>query len=222
MDRVFLYDVDNPPAIRFAAVAIKEVAAGRRHTGLLYSNEGGVVRFLHLAWHLDLRSDSPKAGYAWVDPLVNPRRLRQVASVCRLVWRANGRHVPYAFSPPSDCFSAATGEWLLGPTRHGLTCATFVLAMFELAGLRLIDLSDWPERSEDRTFQEWVVELLKERGATPPHIRAVQDETGAARVRPEEVAASAAVAQRPASFADLWDLSLQIVRFLHRGERSED
>ena len=68
--------------------------------------------------------------------------------------------------PPNDCFDAETGEFLIGPTRYGLTCADLALAVFDLAGLRLARYETWPiGRPGDREWQLWVADQLEADGA---------------------------------------------------------
>jgi len=205
MDRVFSQQQRPISDVSHAAIAIRSVNLSQRHIGVLHREDGvDEVHLLHLAWHHDLKNSLPGPVYFWVDLDVPSRRLRQVAAICRKVWRSNQGTLPYALSPPNDCFDHQTGEFLLGPTRRGLTCASFVLAIFEEAGLRLAHYATWPtNRSGDREWQEWVIEQL-ENGASPAtaeHIEAVKGEVGAVRYRPEDVAGAATVSPLPADFA---------------------
>jgi hypothetical protein len=203
MDRVYHPSQRPFRQVRSAGIAIREVDTDQRHIGLLHAETATGIHFLHLAWHKDLRQEAPRDNYHWVDPVFPESRLRQVAAVCRLVWRANGRNsIPYGFSPPSDCFDANNGQYLFGPTQYGLTCATFILAVFHRAGLPLVRYETWPTgRPGDPKWQEAVVRgLLDTPSATPEHIRAVQNDVGTVRYRPEEVAASATIRPSPADF----------------------
>ena len=140
------------------------------------------------------------------DPAIPSARTRQVAALCRKVWRSNQKAIPYAFSPPSDCFDRETGVFLLGPTRLGLTCSSFVLAVFHAAGLPLVNYGTWPPPGEaDIAWQRHVVEKLREHRAPEEHVRAVETEVGSVRYRPEQVGGAAACDSVPASFegADL-------------------
>jgi len=204
IERLFTQRQRAFSSIAHAAIAIRSVGSAQRHIGVLH-REGGSddVVLLHLAWHHDLRNQPPGPNYLWIDMPIPAIRLRQVAAICRKVWRSNQGDVPYAFSPPNDCFDESTGRFLLGPTRHGLTCATFVLAVFETAGLPLVQYETWPDRgAEDRQWQEFVVRQLRESNlpASNEHIAAVQSEIGAIRFRPEEVAGAATVSELPAAF----------------------
>jgi len=202
-DGIFLQSERPVSEVRAAAIAIANIAANQRHIGILHrgSSPNSPVKFLHLAFHFDLRNeDQISAKYVWVGPKVPEARLRQVAAKCRQIHRANGPNLPYAFSPPIDCIDAQTGQYLLGPTNHGLTCASFVLAVFERAGLRLVDYGSWQiNRPGDMEWQTSILEVLRN-GSSQQHIAALQAEIGAVRFRPEEVAGAAAVSPLPASF----------------------
>ena len=159
------------------------------------------IRLLHLAWHFDLRDSEPKPAYLWIDPLIPEPRARQVAALCRRVLRSNTRGIPYAFSAPNDCFDSNTAQYLLGPTRFGLTCASFVLAIFDAAGLPLVRYESWPIRpNEDAAWQRQVLEQLRAAGACVEHVQAVKSEIGSVRYRPEEVAGAAGSDAIPASY----------------------
>lgn len=216
MDRVYHAQQRPFDQIRGAGIALREVNPQQRHIGVLYHNSASNdVLLLHLAWHFDLRCNPPSETYLWVDPVIHPRRLIQVAAVCRLVWRRNGRDkIPYGFCPPNDCFDAATGEYLFGPTQYGLTCATFVLAIFHRAGIALGKYETWPvNRPGDAQWQESIVDVLRNTpNATPEHVNRVQHDVGATvRYRPEEVAGAALVTPVPAVFQAAEERSRQIL-----------
>jgi len=213
MDRV--HSVDEKPfeGVQHAAVAIRGSVGGQRHLGILHRDiDSNSVLMLHLAWHHQLRNESPKPAYLWVDPAIHPRRLAQVAAICRLIWRMNQKGgLPYGFSPPNDCFDAKTGRYLLGPTQHGLTCATFVLAVFHRAGLQLVQYETWPiGREGDVEWQRNIVAMLQQ-GASTEHIEAVSSELGAVRYRPEEVAGAVTMSALPVDFETAVDRGQQIL-----------
>jgi hypothetical protein len=206
--------------VQFAAIAIRTISAAQRHTGILHKESGDPgVLLLHQAWHCDLRNESPSDAYRWVQPSLPAPRLRQVAALCRKVWRSNGSAtIPFAFSPPNDCIDAETGQFLLGPTRLGLTCATFVLAVFQAAGVLLVKYDDWPAgRPGDAEWQQAVVDDLRaSRRASVEHIEAMQGELGkgAVRYRPEEVAGAATLSKLPASFEQAVNAAAHVLQSL--------
>lgn len=202
--------------IRHVAVVIAVVRDGQQHSGILHKVEVlDEVGLAHLAWHNQLKNSAPKEAYLWIDPPIPTLRARQVAARCRQILRANNRGIPYAFSPPNDSFDDETGGFLFGPTRAGLTCASFVLAVFDSAGVRLANYTTWPQqRTGDVEWQQFIIEQLEEDGAEAEHIALVRNEIGAVRYRPEDVAGCAAADQLPCPFGIAEPLSQEILKQL--------
>jgi hypothetical protein len=206
---------DQLPHVAIVITCLRE-RKGQQHVGILHRDEStNEVRMLHLAWHHNLRNSLPKTSYAWIIPPIPARRARQVAASCRKVNRANPAGIPYAFSPASDCFDADTGGFLIGPQRYGLTCASFVLGVFHIAGVSLIQYGTWPaSRDGDKEWQQQIIAQLTEDGASQEHIHAVESEVGAVRYRPEEVAGAGAANSLPVAFAEAAELAEQILERL--------
>lgn len=224
MERVQNQQDRSLETICHVAIAIREFELGRRHTGLFFRvAEEGQVEFLHLAWHCDLQLESSFSDkYCWIDPDIPKPRLRQVAALCDDIVAANLTDgIPYASGSPIGAFDDQTNRFLLGPTRAGLTCASFVLAVFERAKLRLVNYSGWPPPDhEDISFQQFVLDNLRGRpGVSAEHITAVEREIGTSvRYRPEHVAGAAAIrGRRPVKYISAKAIGCDIVRFL-RGE----
>jgi len=199
--------------IRHVAVTIATVRGNQRHLGILHKLEVfDEVKLGHLAWHNKLKESLPSDSYLWVDPPIPSRRARQVAASLRLILRANAENMPYAFSPPNDCFDLQNGRFLIGPNRTGLTCASFVLAVFGAAGIKLAEYDTWPkQRNGDVEWQQFIIEQLENSGATIQHLYAVKTEVGSIRYRPEDVAGCAASEQVPCVFEVAEPLSLNII-----------
>ncbi len=193
---------------------VTQIDPNQRHIGLLYRDiNSDAIVLLHLAFHLDLRCHIPMNGL-WVDPDFDLPRLRQVAAISRQVWAKNGKRVPFGISRPNDCFDHETYEFLIQPSRHGLTCATFVLAMFLEAGLEIVEYDSWPSRPEDVAWQEEILAKLRSRQADPDHVAAVEQDIGCIRVRPEEVAGAAALSPHPVNFQRTEPIAEDILRRL--------
>lgn len=183
-------------------VFVEADGSNLKHVGLLYrDSDTQDVRKLHLAWHFRLTEEPCNDSFWWIQPGIDEERLIQVAAIGRKVWRSNGTRVPYGFSHPNDAFDANTGQLLFGPTRHGLTCASFVLAVFHCAGLPLIDYNDWPTRHDDGAWQQWIVDLLERHGSDMAHVTSVRGQVGAVRYRPGEVAGASIEKLIPTTFA---------------------
>ena len=163
------------------------------HDGL---REG--VRLLHLAFHFLLSSDVAHDGYSWIEPRLSEALQRRVAAMCEHVWDLHGgaQDVPYAFRLLKRSFPE--GKLLLGPTEYGLTCATFVIAVFRGAGIELVDVETWEPRSGDDIGFSALLKVL-ERHADKEHTDFVRTEAGCALFRPAEVAAATAMSPMPVS-----------------------
>jgi hypothetical protein len=204
MDRVFTFADQPVEAGHWVVVAVGEPTSNQRHIGIMHRDRNAHLQFLHLAWHCRLRNDDNRPDYlsVWVAPSVPAERQRSIAAFCRRVWRKHERDgIPYAFSHPSRSLDPATGAFLIGPSRFGLTCSSFVLAVFHAAGLQLADYESWPvNRDGDREWQLSIIAELELRQTEQGHIDHLRGEIGAVRFRPEEVAASTAYAPPPVVF----------------------
>jgi hypothetical protein len=229
MDRVHRQTEKKVAELRFVAVIIGEPNPDQRHTGIAYRvDEAAPFQFLHLAWHRDLRKQGRiPAHYCWVDPRIPAARLRQLAAICEDICHANlVEKVPYSFGTPVSAFDERTKKFLLGPTTTGLTCASFVLAVFERAQLQLVQYSGWPAPDDqDVRWQQIVLDALRNTtGVSSDHVQAVEREIGTSvRYRPEQVAGAAAIrGRRPVKYRYAQCVGNDIVRFLHgEPERNE-
>jgi len=205
------------------------------HVGLIH-REREQVRFLHLAWHFWLQEDELQS-YAWVVTPLLAEHAMLVAARCRSIARKHSAGIPYAPKFLASRFDDE-GELVLGKGEHGFTCATFILAVFEHAGLPLVSKESWPSRTDDQSFVQTIVkqlnsslahlrqkrviyeqvldlakaELLRQRETElARHIENVDSEVIDARFRPEEVAAASSIDPCPASFEVVIRAAQQIV-----------
>jgi hypothetical protein len=184
------------------------------HCGILYAADTHRV-MLHLAWHKILLHEpipSPKKEkYAWVAPALPPERALAVARLCARVWRAHRRYgLPYGLRYDATTFHR-TGEVKLGPDEVGLTCATFVIAVFRRGGVELLRQQEWPDRPDDVDRQRELVAALRDDPKVPrAHCDAIEREIGAVRYRPTEVAGACASSELPCSFVDAANAAAQI------------
>lgn len=186
------------------------------HCGVLYKAEDRHA--VHpLAWHKRLSMDnvpSDRTGkYAWVAPSLPRERMLAVAAICRRVWRRNQqRGIPYGLRYDATTFHR-TGEIRLGRDELGLTCATFVLALFRQGGVELLRLEEWPARPDDLDRQRELVARLRSDLTVPrEHCDAIEREIPTLRYRPTEVAGACSSADLPCSFAEASRAAAPIVR----------
>lgn len=221
MERVFVPEERPFTEVRHVGIALLRMDANQRHIGILHrATDEERVAFLHLAWHYRLREDeSPKDDYVWIDPEVPPARARQTAAFCRKLSRNNQTGIPYAFSAPNDCFDEASARFLLGGTRYGLTCATFVVAVFRATGLQMLDDDTWKDRDGDAEWQRSIIPLLRQSGADEAHVRHVESEVGSIRFRPEDVGGAAANSPWPVDFEQATMTGAKLIELLETRHR---
>lgn len=185
-----------------AAVALSRGGIGL-HTGLVY-RDGAQARVLHLAWHHRLTDEAPTPESPWfaVRPALDELELIRVASFAKNI-AAVRPEVPYALRSRGATFDEQ-GRYVPGGDA-GLTCASFVVTVFESARVPLLDRASWEQRSperqqEDTAAQQRLVAYLRA-SAAAEHVAAVEREVGCARLRSEEVAAASGLSPHPVAFA---------------------
>jgi hypothetical protein len=191
----------SPHTVAQIGIAID---VNRTHIGMLYrATAGEPVQVLHLAWNRDLRSEAPTSRcVCWIQPAIDPDRAMAIAALCRRIWKQNGRdQITYSFSRPSSFFDF-TGRQIKGPSKVGLTCASFVLAVFDAARLPLVMESDGPlPNATDIDVQRKYLEILKlTPGVSEEDIQGYEAEIGNIRFRPLEVAGAATADTFPAGY----------------------
>jgi hypothetical protein len=200
MNRVLESRKISPQTVAAVGIAIHRVGL---HVGVLYRvTKSDSVRILHLGQHEGLASEEPTDSYVcWVRPSLGLDRAMAVAALCRRIWKQNqDGKIPYGFSTPSAFFDAS-GRKLKSPATVGLTCASFVLAVFAAASIPLIRPETWPVPTrEDVVRQRKLLEVqIVRMGAG--HAQRVRAEIGNIRFHPLEVAGAATAEILPADYA---------------------
>jgi hypothetical protein len=182
-------------------VAIREFGSGQNHCAILYKLDGRGARFCHLANHLDLRDEIAHAPYLWADTGLDPANRRFVAAWVGNL-HINRGNIPYGLDSAGCCFDLPTGQFVTPPIGKGLTCSTFITSVLRSLGFDLLNEREWPQRAEDEAFGRNVVQMLVSVNADKDHIKAVTEDIGAKRFRPEEVVGAATLSAWPVAFAD--------------------
>jgi hypothetical protein len=204
-----------------AAIVITESEPNQQHVGIAFiENDELTYSLAHLPFHHRPLKGRLTDYYYWVELRLSRARRLQIAARCREILASHPGGLPFAFTPPNDCFDKETGQSLLGPSGSGLTCATFVLAVFDSIGLPLVKWDTWPYRAKDILWQKRVVKALKERKAagdsiSHEHITAVEEQRDAVRCRPEEVAGSSTAPSFPLTFEEVEPLAVEVLAQLY-------
>lgn len=184
-------------------MAVKKDAS---HVGIIVCiKEGEDQRLLHLGFHHDLRYEvlseveNWETDYAWLDfSGFSDREMKQLAVWMDTIWSVNRNNIPYGIAySGAGYFDYATGKFVSSHTGKGLTCATFVMAMFEDFLLPIIEANSWLPRDSDQNFYNRIIAaldyLVAYGKAEASHVDAQKAAMGSAsRYRPAEVAVSGA------------------------------
>ena len=137
--------------------------------------------------HLRLVDEVPNNTFYWIHAAMG-RENREVlrAIVKQIVQR--GPRIRYGLRYEGDYFK--NGDYIRRGLGNGLTCATFILAIFRSAGFELLKVAEWPSgRPGDLEFQTAQIRWLQQH--FPDFIESEQQlHTGDPRYRPDEVAAA--------------------------------
>jgi hypothetical protein len=184
--------------LEHAAITLMRGAVGL-HAGILFRTSDQRCRILHLAFHYRLACEAEPTRWAFVSAAIDPIDLQVLAGMCATL-DAVRPEIPYGLRRGTSRFDEH-GRFVPGPGDAGLTCATFIQAVFDWARIPLLDEATWEVRDEDREAQQLLLGFLRRgEAATEEHLAAVEAEVGCMRFRTEEVAASSAIANRPVPF----------------------
>lgn len=122
--------------------------------------------------------------------------------------------IPYGFKSLGCTFKMDlfTGGFELSPSGPGigLTCATFICAVFRTLSLPLLVDDRWPsERPEDAM---WMAGIIGQLGYSTERLFAMRGTTPDPRVRPEEVVSAFGHDQWPVEYSDVREIAQDIVR----------
>ncbi|WP_177228288.1 hypothetical protein [Paraburkholderia megapolitana] len=193
-------------------------ALDQRHVGLLFRAGSRDIQFLHLAWHHHLKCGRPDPGYGWVAcPSFDDEEANMFATWALAVYNANVGSMPYGLNYALGSQFDDAGKFIASTDGEGLTCATFLMALFRSFGYDAVEEQSWVNRESDRAFHEKIVTALRSApSADPQHVAAQERHIGTApRFRPEEVAVALnAYVDDPICFADAEPLGKTVINIL--------
>lgn len=199
-------------------IVIRTFGGSRQvHIGMLYKIGAANALNLNLRDHLDLRNEPPSASYCWMQIQLDEINRRLLASLCALIAKKS-QAIPYGFSYNGLYFSQS-GDYLPRDLGHGLTCATFVMALFETYSIPVLTENEWTAADlEDQGWQAQRVQQIS-LGRGPFLAGAIGKYVGHPRYKPEHVAAGAVDKHRPLGLSDATKLGTRILRDLGKLRR---
>lgn len=177
----------NLPSKFIAGLGIKKQL---NHIGFIYKSDNDKIFICHLCWHFTLKKTvlGPDED-SYVCSTLNLDDINQkfLAASFSAITETNHSAVPYGIKPPLKSFDDKNKY--IGNEGEGLTCATFILAVFEQNGFPILEKSSWAIREDDKEWQRMILDKLRENTeVTSKYIEAAREFVGkAARFRPEEV-----------------------------------
>jgi hypothetical protein len=189
----------------------------------LYRYGDDSPRVLHLAWNRSLQDEKHESlgehwgPVAWIEPAIPKRAITGMVAVCRLAAsRRATNELPYSFRFKDTKIDPGRAELVFGAGETGLTCATFVLAMFAGHGISLVKTDTWVSRDDDSAWQKEIVSLMVRLAAPAADIQNARHDIGCVRYRPEEVAGSCSVRILPATFEEAKAAAREISEMFRR------
>lgn len=163
---------------------------------MLYDS-GGASSFLHLAGET-LKAEPPKDSYKWPIPGFDDSIKKSAAAMCALIESCRP-NIPYAFDRLGWAFDAS-GNITAGPPGKGMTCSTFVLAIFDAISFPLIHEEQWPLGTEQADKWAIMATIFQGDRGQSEHARLAMTDENAPRIRPAEVVAATAEKSFPVSY----------------------
>ncbi|WP_371763812.1 hypothetical protein [Massilia sp.] len=193
------------------AIAISDGGFGS-HLGIAYRLGDDKPVILHLAFHKRLA----QVAYPSVDPwlvyvmALHPLLADQLVGILdamssRYQGGTNGG-IEYGINLYDSLRSISfDAEYRPFGESDGLTCASFVAAIFEAMQIPLVDITTWEIDALNKVWGEAVICFLRAFGADEEHIDTVQKNNNGLRLRPDEVAGAAIgfVPGKPKTYQDV-------------------
>ena len=194
------------------SIIIKQIDDDQLHCGVSYKIEEE-INFMHFAFHFNLIHDffnDYYSQYLFIKSKIPYIRQLNIAAFWDVIWQnKKNNNIPYGILYEKSFFDN-NAVFNLEDNECGLTCATFVLAIFKLCGYNLLDIDSWEHRDDDKIYHNKVIEnLIKYKddyNISEDHIEKVRKNIGAYRFRPEEVTASVTLTKLPATFNEVTPL----------------
>lgn len=159
------------------------------HIGLLFiKSQNDQAKFLHLAPHRSLRTEYIEKGF-WIRLGLTNRQIRQLAGFCALISENTPKDsVPFdIYYDANRMYFDDNGNYLHSEQYEGLTCATFIMAIFERLAFRLLLTENWKSDTEDAIWHRRIIETMRESAKEEAHFEAMANNIGCARYRPADI-----------------------------------
>ncbi len=170
------------------------------HVGLLYLEDPMQdAMFLHLARHHAMRTEVIDDGF-WIRLGLTERQKRLLAGQCAMISTHNTEDsVPFSiFYDDNRQYFDEEGNYVATGLGDGLTCATFIMAIFETLGIPLLRTDNWTIEADDKLWHIQIINSMRQGSPNKSHFDKMSAAIGCARYRPPDIViASSKVKGRP-------------------------
>lgn len=172
------------------AIQVSDPAAKQLHVVTLYRFDGRLM-IGDLQNHLRSRRADARASenLFWIAPNLSPEEQRILAATVDAWLDENAGKIPYSVAHPGGVIFK-DNIWVGSEPGQGLTCATFIVELFNELGIPFINVGTWKVRSGDTEWAERILEVISH-SMSPEHVEAQRNRIGhTVRVRPADIAAA--------------------------------
>lgn len=213
------------PQDKYEQVNLLGIAVSKgTHTAFLYIKEDDdddKPYLMHLNGYNKLLNDIPHDQYVWVDLPISESQKQNIIDYIEKVYVNSRGKIPYDIA--SQAFFKLDGSLIKKDEFGGLTCATFVLSVFECLGHHLIDHNTWPRtQTNQEDIKRWlpIVSILAAvifKAKRHEYKRRILKffKGDLRRYRAEEVAAAGGKIGFPHSYNDIKHESIEILNKLN-------
>lgn len=178
-----------PSKGHFFCLAVQVASRPRRqlHSIALYQFEGE-FKFGDLQSHLKTRCApaSPSDSIFWISLDLEAEDQKVLAAKIESWLSKNVNRIPYSVASPGGVVFR-DDVWVGELPGQGMTCSTFIVALFEELGYPFIDVSTWEQRDGDALWASSILELLGP-GMDEQHVAVQRSLLGQGiRVRPSDI-----------------------------------
>ena len=161
---------------------------GGSHIGIVY-RVADTLFLCHLPGPAGMVPDAQLGlNYWWEQAALDSDDAVIVVAFIRLMAKTKDRRVPYGFGYSGYYFDA-DGNWTrTDEPGAGLTCATFVMAIYQTLSLPLLEESTWKIREEDEEDRRRLLDEMKQ-SLQMTDLQRFEPYIQGVRYRPEEVGA---------------------------------
>jgi hypothetical protein len=206
---------DTPCPTDVIALAINN-DNGRPHCGIVYTDAVGAVRLCDMRFEHCLSVGQLPNDFFWTRVRIDDTEAIQIAVFIEfIITREKQDPLPYSFVYSPNAFDV-TGSIRKGT---GLTCATFVVGIFDQFKLHVVEVATWRERPmQDAAFRERIIELARS-DRYPGLAARLRREPKGFRLKPSELFGSATHKRYPVKFEQATKLAKTVRKLVRKYSR---